>query len=83
MESSWGRNVSDYGLAWTGATVCSRWLADPSVILTNEALPNPNLAREWQILTDVSFPYVTAALGKVPGHPHFPYGYDVEPNVPL
>ena len=83
MGSSWHENVVTYGLVSTGATVCSPLLAFPDIVLTNELGSEADDCVLWFIPTFVSFPYVFTRPGKVAGHPNFPYGLPVVPNVPM
>lgn len=84
MESSWHRNVVDYGLCgWPGFSVCARMLDQPpGYILTNAVSAIPELAVSFILPDTADHPY---GFGLVSGGfgLHFPYGHRVEPDVPL
>lgn len=83
MESNWGRNVSDLGLGDLGATLAARLLDAPQYIFTNvTSLSTIPLVAVFQLPDMADDPYATAVASRLPGS-HFPYGYDVEPFVPL
>lgn len=81
MESEWHRNVATYGLGGLGATVCSPTLAIPQAIVTNELGPEVDDYMLWFVPTFPWEPYFWFRPGKVAGHPHFPYGIEVVPDV--
>lgn len=83
MESSWGRNVRFYGVGAAGATLAARFLVAPNVILTNgRDKTNPALVLAWQLPDLVTQEMIPGGIN-VTGLGNFPYGFDVEPNVPL
>lgn len=83
MEFSWSQDVARQGLGSLGITLCSRLLGTAQNFLTNQ--PAGGDCIQYLVPTAVNphAAYVGTTLSKLPGHPHFPYGYDVEPNVPL
>lgn len=83
MEHSWGRNISLYGLGGMGATLAARILVFP---YTSILINNPFWlygARAVFIPPDTApdDPYVVYELPRFGGN--FPYGWNVEPDVPL
>ena len=83
MEHKWGRNVYHYGVSDLGITLCSRLLGfGPTFVLTNKpALGNVCVYIQTVLDTASPLPYVVGVLPKFA--PHFPYGWPVEPDVPL
>lgn len=82
MDHKWGRNITTYGLGDLGATVCSRFLGSGLVVFTNSWR-----ADIGRFLAAVKTPdgeawVFTYGYEPVPGHPHFPYGWPVEPDAP-
>lgn len=91
MESSWRLNMATYGLG-PGAiylplsllgffTICSRIRSGPHTgqILTNNTAPSGVMT--VVLPTNPLLPYTA---GRIPGGfliPHFPYGYDVDPDT--
>ncbi len=83
MESKWSANVFKEGLGQTGATIASRTLTTtPIFVLTNSHFASAYF-RAWEVPSDMTLPYVEWAFFIPPGHPHFPFGYAVEPDGPV
>ena len=83
MEHKWGRNVSEYGVGSLGATLAARLLGEPHVIVTNNQDVPTHVFCVVEALLFPDSPFGYAYLGKVPGHPNFPYGLPVEPDGPV
>ncbi len=83
MDHSWGRNISEYGLGGTGATICARYHTTPSSLLVITNAYHVGETETWFVPLDLAadVPYVLMMNGKFA--PHFPYGFDVEPDVPM
>ena len=82
MEFSWGRNVTEYGLGSMGVTLASR-LPGTFRVVTNGTHPAfPGFHVEAYLSLNPDTPILTSLAPNNPGHPHFPYGIPVEPNVP-
>lgn len=83
MAHRWGQNVWDFGLGYVGATICSRFLAAPQLVLTNARVPDaPHLALAITLPNLADDPYLFGAIDTT-GRGNFPYGYDVQPDQPL
>lgn len=83
MESSWSRNVADYGLGSLGATLAAR-LPTTFRYVMNVTRPDfPGYHIEAEILLDIDAPITFSIVPNVGGHNHFPYGIPVEPDIPL
>lgn len=83
MEFSWGLDVFNYGLGSLGATLASRYLVAPfDIIFTNFKFDATNFL-QVKLPPNVDAFYQLSSRVIVAGHPHFPYGYNVDPNVPL
>lgn len=83
MEHEWGRNITTYGVGDCGATMCSRVLSGSfNQILTN-SLTSGGLALVWELPSLVNPSYGLGTFIRLPGHPNFPYGYNVDPDAPL
>lgn len=79
MASNWSRNVIDEGLGQFGCTLCARMLAAPQLILTNSYdWDNFDRPAVVQFLITEGYALI-GVIDKVPGHPNFPFGYDVTP----
>jgi hypothetical protein len=86
------RNVPDKGLVnfaeptvWGPAKVrlCARFRLSVVLWVTDVVHPGGGLAMAFQSLADGRFTtYVPIGFLMVPGHPHFPYGIDVLPDLP-
>lgn len=83
MDHSWGRAVTELGLAHTGATLAARRLGFPQLVLTN-ASAGPAGYWGWNMsFPDAGFAYVPFTYHYLAGHPHFPGGWEVDPDEPL
>lgn len=78
MESRWRQNVPLLGLAGGEVTLCARMLNVPWEGYLAAPLAGPGTAAVYQDLGG-SQGY-DAYLAVVPRGPHFPYGWDVEPD---
>lgn len=80
MESSWRQNVFELGLDGIDGHLCSRLhrTQTDTWILTNEV--TGNVAIGWLPPSGLSQLYHFGYFVKGHGHPHFPYGYPVEPD---
>lgn len=83
MDHRWGRNITDYGLGDLGATMASPLHDRPQELHLNVLAYGGTKALYAQVPTDTSTPYTIAAVDPRPGHPHFPYGYWVDPDAPV
>lgn len=83
MEHKWGRWVSELGVSSSGCTLASRLLGFPRFIATNGSFGITTTFRYWLEPLHEDDPYLLGVATKVPGFPHFPYGYLVEPDGPL
>lgn len=83
MESSWSRNVTDEGFACLGLSLCSRMLILPDQFLTNLTLFDGTVAVKLRFPLDTDEPLESSGVDVPPTHPHFPYGFAVDPDVPL
>ena len=73
----------DWGLGNSGATLASRFLGLPNLFITNEDVGDPGQCRAWFDAPDMDTPMAKVLLGIVGIHPHFPYGFNLIPDVPL
>jgi hypothetical protein len=75
-------NVADTGLANMGIGLAARLLSSPSVVYTDEALPDPNQFSWWVDSGDDRGYIRGGSITKL--SPTFPYGYtgEVEPDNP-
>jgi len=80
LGSNWRQTVVDEGLGQLGVTLASRMLDAPQLILTNgyglDSFDHPTVV---QYLETEGYALI-GVIEKIPGHPHFPFGYDVEPD---
>lgn len=83
MEHSWGRNISEQGLSGLLATMAARLPPFPSQDWLTNAPLAPSGALYAHVPLDTAFPITFARIFVFAGHPHFPYGHAVEPDVPL
>lgn len=83
MDHSWGRNVSDVGLGGLGATLAARYheFAFGDWYVTNE--PAGAEVRVWRVVLDPASDVFYSWAMRPKLAPHFPYGLDVDPDVPL
>lgn len=83
MDHSWGRNILKYGLGGYPCTLCARLLAPTgTVVITNQPRTDGNvyfIRVPADTLPDAPYTYELVARFA----PHFPYGFAVEPDVPL
>lgn len=83
MESKWGREVFDQGLIDIGASLASRLsLFPPRYFLTN-APANPGFCIVAVLPAETPIYYQIGQMVKRVQGTNFPYGWDVDPNVPL
>lgn len=75
--------MTAYGLGGTGATLAARWRLAPQLIITNEDTGFAGQCRLYVIGPNPDDPIEPGLLGIVGFHPRFPYGFPVEPDVPL
>lgn len=84
MGSSWHANVWEAGLGGIGATVCARLLGAGETWLTNALVaPDTNLAVVATAPPTSGSEVYTWSARDITGLGHFPYGFAVEPNVPV
>lgn len=83
MDHSWGRNVSDLGLANTGSTLCARFLGHPNIVLTNGDGLAGDTCQQWFIVPNAESPFVLQSLPKFGRHFPYIYGDLVERDVPV
>ena len=80
MESEWRFNVAKYGIASGIALLCSPLVEDPDVLVTKSTFPDGR----WVLYRPSPFPergWIPFSFGfPDPATPHFPYGFDVEPD---
>lgn len=83
MDHNWGRWVSEYSVGDTGATLASYYhVSGGTAVITNEKV-GASFAVIWFIPPDTANPMVRNIVNKYPGFPHFPYGWEVEPDGPV
>lgn len=82
MGSSWSENCAYYGTYATGATLCSPILPDFLVYLTNSPMGNATHAFALEASLDPSNPVLTPIHVLKLATTNFPYGIDVDPDVP-
>lgn len=81
MASNWGDGPGRYGLGSTGCTLASRVLEPLGRILTNANTGNGSVFATAYLFLDTG-EIVGSGPFPIPAtHPHFPYGYAVEPDV--
>lgn len=80
MDHKWGRNVAEYGLGGTGATVASRVLGTaPQIVIVVTNAGRRGMPYYW-ILPNPGF-VNSAYMGAGNYLPdRFPMGYNVEPD---
>lgn len=83
MDHKWGRNVLEFGCGDFGATLCSRFPGPPGPIIGITNVTVGNSAYWFTIPLNPDLPMTFQLVGKLPGHPHFPYGWAVEPDAPV
>lgn len=83
MDHKWGRNVYQFGLMDTGASLASCFLGHPELIITNAKVPFPGTQCVVWVLLNTGLYSGPGYLGIVGSHRRFPYGFGVEPDVPL
>lgn len=83
MDHSWGRNVVDYGLGDAGCTLAARADVPFAIVVVTNAQPSPGVGLAWIIPPDTAPDDSWFAFGFGMGGLNFPYGFDVEPDVPL
>lgn len=83
MDHKWGRDVLYLGLGSTGATLASRRTLFPELVLTNASAGSLGFYGWNMSFPDAGFGYVSFTYHYLPGHPHFPGGHDVDPDVNL
>lgn len=83
MGSSWSANVARYGLGGTGATLAARLLDFAEVLVITNQQIDPTICVRWDVPQDFEpdRDYFSAGIPRLA--PHFPYGYHVEPDVPV
>lgn len=72
-----------YGLGDTGATVAARLLGDANVFIMTNEVTLPGLRRIWLIPPDTALNPAYFAFTLNGGFGNFPWGFNVEPDVPL
>lgn len=82
MDHSWGKNVSDFGLAGVGATLVSRTLGFPAFAMTNADPWDGRYIDYWYCPADMPDAVFFRVTSSDPRVGHFPYGRPVEPDVP-
>lgn len=83
MDHSWGRNVSEAGLTTLGATLASRIpIFGEGAWLLNVRTPTSTLIW-YEPPLDTEIPYGFAVQALPDPTKNFPYGWVVEPDVPL
>lgn len=83
MESSWRRNVIDWGLGDLGIGLAARMLDLPNWCVTDQGQPSFFAFNRFTIRTDPWLVVVgVPQLKAIPGS-NFPYGIPVEPDTPL
>lgn len=84
MESSWHCNAQILGLGSLGIGVCSPLLVAPDIVITNgyPGLRVTDPVAAYGLPNSADAAYFTYVAGK-PSERYFPYGYDVQPNVPV
>lgn len=83
MEHDWGRNVTEFGLGDLGATMAAIYPFPPAIYLTNREFGPDAFIGTQQVPTDTSPRISFYPYPKMPGHPHFPYGWAVTPDAPV
>lgn len=85
MESSWRRNVWEYGLTRVGLTgamrLAARYLDDTRLILCDGIDPAVYPNHSGYYLPGTEFPDHYQPIPFPGGGAHFPYGWNVEPDV--
>lgn len=80
MESKWRQNVHDMYMSYSDWRLAARLVEDPGyVVVAIWPYPNPDYA-----IFDVSdpnqLPEFVGEFHITPADPHFPYGWEVEPD---
>lgn len=83
MDHSWGRNVRRYGLGSFNVTLCSRLLPFPPDYVLINVTQEPDACVYMRVPSDMNpdAPYTIGVLPRF--EEHFPYGWPVDPDVPL
>lgn len=80
-ESSWRQNTGDQMGPGVPFQLSSRLIANPLFWVTNEE-PDVSLFRTWFLnVASVDAFWSSFTSSKLAGHPHFPYGFEVEPDL--
>ena len=83
MGFSWQQNITVDGLRSAGVTAAARWLDFPQFTVTNGPHDTGLGKALWYVPPDMDVAYTQFALHPPAEYPHFPYGMEVEPNVPV
>jgi hypothetical protein len=83
LEYEWQKNVWDLGLGDLGATACSRFLFFPQWVFTNaDYVWETGIFAAYQLPNTEDDPYL-GFTGFGQPRMSFPYGTQVQPNVPV
>lgn len=83
MDHRWGRNVFEFGLWNSGATLAARFRPPASnVILTNALTPLGQALQVYLVPYGGSYVYVFEPTVLMIGT-KFPYGNNVDPDAPV
>ena len=66
-----------------GATMASRWTVNPAFVFLNVKVNPTTHLILIQADPDLGVPDAVVPNNILPGHPHFPYGWSVEPDGPV
>jgi hypothetical protein len=83
LEYSWSVDVVRYGLGKLGITRCSRFPGTNSILTNEPQGPGSNLCSIWILPSNPSTDNYGHGSAVIPPGSHFPYGFTVEPNVPV
>lgn len=80
MESNWRLGVWKYGLTNLGLRLAARWLDLPNHLIC-QWTDGVNVAcYQYGNVGDDRGWYFLGSIPITPAHPHFPYGFRVEPD---
>lgn len=84
MGSKWRSNLWELGCGNLGATLCARQLGTLFVVLTNAPAVEPPGSFVFVELPAIAdFQYLIGSYLPLDPTKNFPYGYPVEPDVPV
>lgn len=79
MESNWRQNVPVMGMACSDWELSARYVHSPDLFIVKDKRSPPFYCSVWQWFGINTLPVYVGGVFKLA--PHFPYGYEVEPDL--